>query len=106
MGSRPPEAVPPGPPVKWTWHHERTLSENALAYRLYAEQLRGGAIPGAIEKRMEMLEEGNELDGIKYQRMRANQLPNTYLVALERRVQQLRDKGLNAVEIGDRRGSA
>lgn len=99
----PPEAIPPpDAPAKWAWHHERTLTENALAYRLYAEQLRGGQIPGAIHKRMEMLAESQELEGAKYGRMRPDQLPNTYLVALVRQVEELRKAGWTVVEIGHR----
>ena len=35
--------------------------------------------------------------------MRLDQLPDTYLVALARRIQELRGKGWNVLEIGNRR---
>ena len=96
---RPPEVIPPDPPVEWTRRHERTLSDNLDDFGRYAELLRDGEIHGAIQIRTESL----ELNGTKYQRVRSDQLPDTYLVALERRVQELRKDGWNVVEIGDRR---
>ena len=95
----PPEVIPPDPPVEWTRRNERTLSENLDAFRRYAELLRDGELHGAIQIRTESL----ELDGTKYQRMRPDQLPDIYLVALDRRVQELRREGWTVVEIGDRR---
>ena len=95
----PPEAISPDPLVEWTWREERTLTENAYAFRRYAEQLRDGKLREAIEARSESL----ELDGSRYKRMRPDQLPDTYLVALARRVKELREDGWTVVEIGHRR---
>jgi hypothetical protein len=50
-----------------------------------------------------MLEESNELDGTKYRRMRPDHLPNAYLGALERSVQDLLARGWTVVEMGHRR---
>ena len=68
-------------------------------YLKSAELLRDGEFHGAIQIRTESL----ELDGTKYQRMRPDLLPDTYLVGLARRVQELRDAAWTVVEIGDRR---
>ena len=95
----PPEVIAPDPPVEWTRRNDRTLGENLDAFRRYAELLRDGEFHGAIQIRTESL----ELDGTKYQRTRPDQLPDTYLVGLARRVQELRDTGWTVVEIGDRR---
>lgn len=99
----PAEVIPLDPPVKWTWHHERALIENAYAFRRYAEHLHVGQVRGAIQTRTESLEESKELDGTKYQRMRPDQLPNVYLVALVRKVQELRSQGWDVFEMGVRR---
>lgn len=95
----PPEAIPPDPLVEWTWREESTLVENIYAFRRYAEQLRDGKLGEAIETRIETL----ELDPSRYKRMRPEQLPDSYLLALERAVQDLKSAGSTVVEIGNRR---